>query len=102
MSKDFSRAFYSSRAWANTRRAYKKSVGGLCELCLSKGKITPGEIVHHKIELTPENIHNNHITLDWGNLECVCRECHAVRHGKKEKRFTVDALGRVLIPPGQP
>lgn len=96
MSKDFSRAFYSSEAWNRCRDAYKKSVGGLCEVCLANGKITPGEIIHHRTPLTPENIHNNHITLDWNNLECVCRECHAIRHGKAVKRYKVDALGRVV------
>ena len=95
MSKEFARQFYSSEAWARCREAYRRSVGGLCECCLSRGQYNAGEIVHHKIALTPENIHDNHITLSWDNLELVCRECHAEKHGKKVKRFHVDAMGNV-------
>ena len=54
--KDYAKAFYLSEAWRNTRDAYIKSVGGLCELCLKEGMITPAEIVHHKVFLTPDNI----------------------------------------------
>ena len=94
--KDFAKSFYTSRAWKNCRRAYAASVGGLCEDCKAKGLITPGEIVHHKIELTPENINDPAVTLSWSNLRLVCRECHAKKHGARERRYTVDPLGRVV------
>ena len=94
--KDFAKSFYTSRAWKNCRRAYAASVGGLCEDCKAKGLITPGEIVHHKIELTPENINDPAVTLSWSNLRLVCRECHARKHGARERRYTVDPLGRVI------
>ena len=48
---------------------------GLCVRC---GK--PGEIVHHKTYLTPQNIDNPYITLGEDNLETLCRECHAIEH----------------------
>jgi 5-methylcytosine-specific restriction endonuclease McrA len=96
--KDYAKQFYTSRAWASCRAAYRRQAGGLCERCYKKGLITPGEIVHHKIHITPENINNPDIVLDWGNLELVCRDCHAEIHGKKKKRFTVDENGRVDIP----
>ena len=96
MAKEYARRFYSSEAWNRTREAYKKSVGGLCERCLAKGLIVPGEIVHHKEELTPDNIDNENYTLNWANLELVCRECHAQAHGKRVKRFAVDDAGRVV------
>ena len=94
--KDFAKSFYTSRAWKNCRRAYAASVGGLCEDCKAKGLIVPGEIVHHKIELTPENINDPAVTLSWSNLRLVCRECHAKKHGARERRYTVDPLGRVI------
>jgi 5-methylcytosine-specific restriction endonuclease McrA len=94
--KDFAKSFYTSRAWKNCRRAYAASVGGLCEDCKAKGLITPGEIVHHKTELTPENINDPAVTLSWSNLRLVCRECHARKHGARERRYTVDPLGRVI------
>ena len=95
--KDYARQFYSSKAWQKTRTAYAKSKRNLCEVCLAKGIITPAEIVHHKIELTPQNIIDPTITLNWNNLQCVCRECHAAAHGAKQRRYKLDELGRVLF-----
>lgn len=97
--KDFATTFYTSRAWANTRAAYRKSVGGLCERCLANGLIVPGEIVHHKVHITPQNIYDPSITLSFDNLELVCRECHAIEHGAHRKRYKVDEFGRVTAPP---
>ena len=93
--RDFAKDFYSSRAWANTREAYAKSVGYLCEECAKEGRTTPGEIVHHKIHLTPQNITNPDITLNFQNLEYVCRNCHAKVHDKNRRRYSVDEFGRV-------
>ena len=94
--KPFAERFYKSTAWQNTRNAYWSSKQGLCEICLSRGKYKPCEIVHHKIELTPNNIDDPNITLDWNNLQCVCRECHAEVHGKRQRRYTIDEFGRVI------
>ena len=63
---------------------------------MAKGIINPGEIVHHKIELTPENINDPDIALSFGNLKLVCRECHAKEHGKKQTRYTILEDGRVI------
>ena len=97
--KDFAARLYSSRAWKDCRQAYRKSVGGLCEVCLAKGLYKPGDMVHHKIHLTPNNINNPAITLDWNNLQLVCRDGHAEihekTHEKKWWRFTIDDGGRV-------
>ena len=93
--KDFAKDFYQSQAWKHTRAAYTKAVGGLCERCKAKGLIVPGAIVHHQIYLTPQNIGNTDITLDWNNLELVCRNCHAQEHMGTDKRYQVDEWGRV-------
>lgn len=93
MAKEFAKAFYRSKAWQRCRNAYAKSVGGLCERCLACGVYTPGEIVHHKREITVDNINNPSITLNWDNLELVCRDCHSVEHSKK--RYFIDDSGRV-------
>lgn len=95
MAKDFSRAFYDSKAWKNIRNEYKKYRGGLCEVCWAKGIIKAGEIVHHKIELTPSNIDDPNIALGWDNLQLVCRECHAEIHDRRQIRYKIDELGRV-------
>lgn len=92
--QEWAEAFYKSGAWVNCRRAYAKQHGYLCERCLDRGIFTTGEIVHHKIHLTQNNINNPEITLNPENLMLVCRECHGALH-RGERRFTVDELGRV-------
>lgn len=93
--KEYARTFYSSKAWRDCRRAYAKSKGGLCERCLSRGIYKPGEIVHHKVYITPENIQDPAVTLSWENLELVCRDCHAQEHDGLKRRYKVDDMGRV-------
>lgn len=95
MAKEFAESFYKSRRWKDTRRAYMKSKGGLCERCLKKGLYVPADIVHHRIYIGPENIGDPSITLAWKNLEALCRDCHAQEHLGTEKRYTVDEYGRV-------
>lgn len=84
---------YGTRRWQQCRLAYKKSVGGLCERCLSRGIIRPGYMVHHKRYITAENVTNPDIVFNWDNLELLCRECHAAEHTKK--RYTFDENGFV-------
>ena len=99
--KEFASAFYHSPEWEHCREAYLRSRGYLCEQCLQKGIVTPAKIVHHKIFLTPENINEPRITLDWNNLFAVCKNCHEEIHencGRKNKRrYEVDEMGRVKI-----
>ena len=95
--KEFAKGFYTSKAWVDCREAYRRSVGGLCERCLKNGLITAGVIVHHKIHLTPDNINDPNITLNWGNLELLCRDCHADEHTRHKRRYRVDERGRVTI-----
>ena len=90
------RLFYDSEAWKNCREAYRKSKGGLCELCLKNGIVKAGRIVHHKIHLDADNIGDPNVTLNWDNLELVCMDCHAAEHGNK-KRYKVDIFGNVQV-----
>jgi len=93
--KEYAKEFYSSAAWKKTREAYARSVGFLCEECLKRGKIVPYEIVHHKIHITPGNINDPRVTLSFDNLEALCRECHAVAHGARQRRYSVDEFGHI-------
>ena len=93
--KEFAKAFYKSKAWQNTRDTYAASVGGLCEQCLRVGMYSAGEIVHHKKELTPDNIGDPSISLSWDNLELLCRSCHGKAHGNA-KRYIVDENGKIM------
>lgn len=99
MAKEFAKAFYSSKRWQQCRNEYAKQARHLCERCLLRGVIKPGEIVHHKIELTPDNINNPDIALSFDNLELVCRECHAELHDErnKHKRYVIGQNGEVVI-----
>ena len=94
--KPYAEKFYSSKAWKNTRAAYAKSKRNLCELCLDKGLYKPCEIVHHKVELTPQNIDNPDVTLNWNNLQCLCREHHAEVHDRQQRRYRIDETGKVV------
>ncbi len=67
---------------------------GLCQRCLRNGIIKAGDTVHHIEAISPETITDEAIALNPDNLETLCRDCHAAVH-KREKRWTVDELGRV-------
>ena len=96
--KDFAEKFYNSRAWIKTRKSYAASVGNLCEECAKRNIFVPGEIVHHIKHITPDNINDPEITLNWENLKLLCRSCHEQIHRRgsyNAKRYSVDELGRV-------
>lgn len=96
--KEYAEKFYKGKAWAKCREAYIHSVGGLCEVCLSQGRYTPGVIVHHKEHVSIETINNPRVLLDWNNLQLVCRSCHQAIHARdKGRRYTLDELGRVIL-----
>lgn len=111
MPKDFAKGFYTGSAWKQCRKAYKASRRGLCERCLAKGLYSPGVIVHHKVHLTAQNIKDPNVSLNFDNLELLCRDCHDDEHGVKDaliaanknkqrkdfkiRRFTVDETGHV-------
>lgn len=87
--------FYKSASWKKCREAYAKSQSYLCERCRLEGRITPGEIVHHRTPLTPTNITDPEITLNWDNLQLLCRDHHADAHAIKHLRYKIDELGHV-------
>ena len=91
----FAHRFYTSWAWIKCARAYKREVQGLCERCLKQGLIVPGEEVHHKIRLTPENLSDPSVALNWDNLELLCKNCHIKEHDRK--RWRADEMGHVEL-----
>ena len=80
MAKKWARPFYNSKAWQDCREAYIAEVNGLCERCLEEDEVKPGYIVHHIEHLTSSNINNPEVTLNFDNLEYVCKECHDEEH----------------------
>ena len=95
-------SFYTSWTWRRCRKAFAESRRNLCERCLKKGIIEPGAKdrpleVHHKIPLTPENVTNPKISLNWDNLELLCKTCHDEERERKAKRWKVMEDGRVIV-----
>lgn len=95
-------SFYTSRKWRKCRKGFLENKGKLCEDCLKEGIINPGSKeqqleVHHKIELTEENINDPRITLNWDNLEAVCKKHHDMKKPGRKRRWSVDADGKVTI-----
>ena len=101
--KEFAKEFYKSKAWKRCRTGYisqRRAVdGGLCEVCHNK----LGYIVHHKIPLTPMNINDSLISLNYDNLRYECKVCHdreEVHEFVREKkcRCSFGADGQPLPP----
>lgn len=96
MAKDFSRKFYNSKEWVKTRNNYFSLQHGRCERC---GK--PGAIVHHKKRLTPKNINDLDVTINYDNLELLCRECHEEEHRPRDNhsKETMFINGKLIKKP---
>lgn len=81
MAQAWAKQFYDSKLWLTCRQGYIqeriKIDGGMCEVCRRK----LGYIVHHKILLTPENIQDPDIALNWDNLSYECKDCHDQHEG---------------------
>ena len=99
MAKEFAKRFYKSMTWRACRDAYYIERHGLCEECGA-----PGEEVHHIQPITPLNIDDCDITLNWDNLRLLCKRCHNNIHGKAEhmshtppkvRRYTFDCHGNL-------
>lgn len=90
MKAGFSSLFYTSKAWLKVSRLYMSSKSYVCERC---GR--PAEICHHKIYLRPDNIDDPEISLNFDNLECLCRECHIKEHLPKHNVTYFDRSGNV-------
>lgn len=97
MAKEFAYSFYNSMIWRKTKKSFLHYKNNLCERCLKSGIITPATLVHHKKYITPENIHNTDITLNYNNLEALCQDCHNKEHHRDntvKKRY-------IFLPNGE-
>lgn len=101
MAQDFAKRFYNSTAWQKCRASFiseRQAIdGGVCQQCNNE----LGYIVHHRIRLTPENIHNPDITLNHKNFEYVCQDCHnRIEKSEDGARYYFDDTGQLIpIPP---
>jgi 5-methylcytosine-specific restriction endonuclease McrA len=87
MAQPWAEWFYKSKAWTDCRDAYFISQHGICERCPGAGKT-----VHHKIVLTPENINDPSITLNWEHLELLCQDCHNKEHHGSDEEVIREGL----------
>lgn len=94
MSKDYAKAFYTSKEWIKCRIGYMLSQNYICERCGGTAKIC-----HHKVYITPANIDNPNITLNWKNLESLCQDCHNEEHQKApitQEGLSFDEEGNII------
>ena len=95
-------AFYASGTWIACARAYRRA-HPLCECCLKNWEINTAQEVHHKIKLSPLNINDPDVTMNWDNLEALCGECHRKEHHRQrreetgKRRWSVDENGNVSV-----
>lgn len=66
---------YNSIEWINLRSYYYRT-HPLCENCLSQGKVTPADEVHHKQFLSTDINREWDLLLDENNLMSLCQDCH--------------------------
>ena len=72
---------------------------GMCERCFARGELKPAKLVHHIRHLTPENINDPEVTLDFSNFQRLCQDCHAFVHsGQEEPRVSFDEDGGAIRP----
>lgn len=79
MARKFSKSFYNSKRWKDIAEQYRQMKFSICERC---GR-TNARQVHHKIYLSPNNIYNYDISLNFDNLELLCDTCHQKEHFEK-------------------
>lgn len=96
--------FYKSDQWAGFRnvviseRQNPKDKINYCEHC---GKPIVDDydlILHHKEELTNENVNDYSISLNQEMVEIICFKCHNIKHS----RFGFEARKRVYLVYGAP
>lgn len=94
MAKDYAESFYNSSKWKKCRLGYMQSINYICENCKDVAIIC-----HHKEHITPENIDDPMITLNWDNLSGLCQECHNKVHGNSQtitEGLAFDMNGNVI------
>jgi len=90
--------FYTSKAWRSFRAAIIAERGFRCQHC---GQMITGFgdlTLHHKTELTPENVNDATIALNPDNVLVIHHDCHDQIHG----RFGHEPKKGVYIVYGMP
>lgn len=72
--------FYASDKWRAFRAAIIAERGTRCEHCGEWVAVARDLTLHHKIELTPENVHDAMIALNPDNVLVIHHSCHNQVH----------------------
>lgn len=88
--KEYAKAFYKGKQWKKISRLYMEQQHYICERC---GGVAT--ICHHIKYISPANINNPAITLNFDNLEALCQECHNKEHFQKYNTAIFDANGNM-------
>lgn len=94
MAHDYAKAFYTSKKWVDCRIGYMQSQFYICERCGDTASIC-----HHKEYITPANIHDPDITLNWNLLESLCQTCHNNEHHRSDitqKELIFNSKGNLI------
>ena len=79
-----SRAFYGSRKWTLTSRAYREA-NPLCAGHLARGLVVKGGITDHKIEVSVL-IARGLNPYNWEYLRNLCHSCHNKKLRERQKK----------------
>lgn len=89
--KDYSRSFYNGKKWKKLSSLYMTQRNYVCERC---GGVAV--ICHHKQHISPANINDLSVTLNFDNLEALCQECHNREHLQKHSKAIFDSNGEMI------
>ena len=89
---DKSAEYYNSNAWHSLRDEYYAK-HPLCECCLSHGRVTAAEHIHHRRKFLSgiTDTERWQLLLDENNLMSVCAKCHTALH-IKAKRYNMECV----------
>ena len=77
---------YNTDRW-HKLRASKLMQSPLCEVCLSKGVITPAFHIHHIDSfMNYEGMKRKEVAYNPGNLMSICEQCHNKLHNQIQRR----------------
>lgn len=76
-------AFYTSKAWRNTRKVALKRDDYLCQVCLSEDVTKPADMVDHTIPTLVDWDKR----LDLDNLKSMCNACHNRKTADDENKY---------------
>lgn len=92
------KTFYNSDKWSIFRLNLIAERGNKCSRCKQTIAKSKDIIGHHKIELTPENVHDHMISLNPELVDLVCFDCH----NKEHNRFGHSGEKKVFLVYGPP